>query len=390
LQRSLIVLKETPGVLIKSSIEPGENDGDLALKLELSDDDVDSEHVEINNYGSRVTGANQAVAAIRLSNPSGFGDQVDLSVISSVGAQFGQAAYSVPLGYDGWRAGIGITDLHYTSVSNYKQPNGGYGDAWTANPNLSYPLYRSDDSNMDVTLGYTVAYFSNYNINGNASSGAYNTNAFSAGISGNAADEFFGGGTSTAAFTLKNGTLSISQTSPTGYGQYTPTNFNKFNFTLSRNQQLSEDSNNAATLTVNGQLSSVNLNGSEQFYLGGPQAVRAYPVAQSGGAQGGVASLDLIHKFWNDYQISAFFDYGLVQQFRSNFAIQQGLTNANNTYSLKGTGIGAQWSSDGWVLKGMVAWAVGKNPLYNSNGQAVNVDSTTTNPLGWFSAAYNF
>jgi len=37
----------------------------------------------------------------------------------------------------------------------------------------------------------------------------------------------------------------------------------------------------------------------------------------------------------------------------------------------------------------MVAWQIGKNPLY-SNGQPVNTDGTTTNPLGWVTGSYQF
>ena len=147
---------------------------------------------------------------------------------------------------------------------------------------------------------------------------------------------------------------------------------------------------NSASLVVNGQFASANLVSSELFYLGGPQAVRAYPVAQSGGAQGGVVNLDINHRFWESYTISAFYDYGLSQQYRSNYAVQKGLTNANNTYSLSGTGLSLKWNSGGWALIGTVAWALGNNPLYSSTGKAVNVDSTTTNPLGWFSASYSF
>jgi len=38
----------------------------------------------------------------------------------------------------------------------------------------------------------------------------------------------------------------------------------------------------------------------------------------------------------------------------------------------------------------MVAWQVGKNPLYSSTGQQVATDGTTTNPRGWFTGSYQF
>jgi len=392
LQHALILLRETPGLVVRSSLEPGDNDGEVSVKMDLSDDRLATERLEINNYGSRLTGANQAVAGLQLSDPLGIGDQAGVSVISSVGSQFGQVTYLAPIGYDGFKAGVNATYLNYTNVSNYKYPNGGYGNAWTASPNVTYPLIRSEQTNVSVNAGYFLSYYTNYNIVGNTVSSAYNTNSATFGLSANHADSFAGGGSSSLYLIAESGNVSISPTSPSNYGVYIPNNYNKLNFTLSRSQQLTEDGLNAATLVVNGQFASANLVSSELFYLGGPQAVRAYPVAQSGGAQGGVASLDINHKLWDNYTISAFYDYGLVQQYRTSAAYTalKGLTNANNTYSLSGTGLSLKWNSGGWALVGTVAWALGKNPLYNSSGQAVNVDSTTTKPLGWFSAAYNF
>ena len=55
-----------------------------------------------------------------------------------------------------------------------------------------------------------------------------------------------------------------------------------------------------------------------------------------------------------------------------------------------GSGIGVTWRDYGWSISGMIAWQVGKNPLYNQYGQAVNVDSTTTNPRGWLTGSYQF
>ena len=392
LQNSLILLKETPGLVVRSSLEPGDNDGEVSVKMDLSDDRLATERLEINNYGSRLTGANQAVAGLQLSDPLGIGDQAGLSVISSVGSQFGQVTYLAPIGYDGFKAGVNATYLNYTNVSNYKYPNGGYGNAWTASPNVTYPLMRSEQTNVSVNAGYFLSYYTNYNIVGNTVSSAYTTNSATFGLSANHADSFAGGGSSSAYLVAESGNVAISPTSPSNFGVYIPHNYNKLNFTLSRNQQLTEDGLNSASLVVNGQFASANLVSSELFYLGGPQAIRAYPVAQSGGAQGGVASLDINHKLWDNYTISAFYDYGLVQQYRTNAAYTalKGLTNANNTYSLRGTGLSLKWNSGGWALIGTVAWALGNNPLYSSTGKAVNVDSTTTNPLGWFSASYSF
>jgi hemolysin activation/secretion protein len=137
-------------------------------------------------------------------------------------------------------------------------------------------------------------------------------------------------------------------------------------------------------------MASVNLNSAEQFYLGGPYGVRAYPVAQGAGSQGGLATAELRRKLPQNVTLTAFFDAGVVQQYKNLYEGWQGLTNANNTYSLMGAGLGAKWFYKGWNIAGSVAWKVGSNPLYTFNGQATNTDGTTTNPRGWISASYTF
>jgi len=172
--------------------------------------------------------------------------------------------------------------------------------------------------------------------------------------------------------------------------QYTPSTFAKFNFNVNRNQQLANDGDTTLYLSVQGQLASGNLNSAEQFYLGGPTAVRAYPVAQSPGAQGGIGTVELRHNWTETFHITAFFDGGLVQQYKdiNTYYALKGLTNANNTYSLMGAGLGATWEYEQWNFGGIIAWKVGSNPLYSNSGQAVNVESLNTQPRLWVTASY--
>jgi hypothetical protein len=118
--------------------------------------------------------------------------------------------------------------------------------------------------------------------------------------------------------------------------------------------------------------------------------VRAYPVAQGGGSQGGLGTVELRQKLPQNFIASVFYDAGIVQQFKNTTENWQGLTNANNTYWLQGAGLGLKWAYEGWNLAGMVAWQVGQNPLYSYTGKAVANDGTTTNPRGWITASYQF
>ena len=390
LERALIILNETPGVMASSQLEPGKNDGETAVRMQLTDAPLIAGRVEANNYGSRTTGANQGVVALNANNVTGIGDQAAINGIASEGSQYVQAAYSFPASPDGIRLGIAGTYLNYKNVSSYVSPNSGVGDAWTTGLSAAYPLIRSQATNLNATLNYDIKSYMNKNNSTQYVISSYNINNLSVGLSGNHYDGFGGGGISTGSVSVVQGYLDILGTSTPGYGVYTPPSFTKLAFSGSRNQQLTEDGLNSFYLAVSGQMASVNLNSAEQFYLGGPYAVRAYPVAQGGGSQGGLATAELRRQLPQNLTLSAFFDVGLIQQYKNLYPGWQGQTHANNTYSLMGAGLGLKWIWGGWNVSGSVAWQVGKNPLYNQYGQAVNTDGTTTNPRGWITASYTF
>ena len=391
IERALIILNETPGVMVSSQLEPGQKDGETALRLQLTQPQWYQGKVEANNYGSRSTGANQGVLALSAINPSGIGDSASVNAIYSEGSQYAQGVYSLPGSKDGLRLGIASTFLNYKNVSNYAtSAGGGYGDAWTGGLSAAHPLIRQQGTNVNVTANYDVKSYTNKNMLTLATISAYSINNGSLGISANHYDTFGGGGVSTGSANIVLGNLSISSTSAQGYGQYTPQSFAKFTFAGNRTQQLSEDGTTSAYVSISGQLASVNLNSAEQIYMGGPYAIRAYPVAQGGGSQGGIGTFELRQQFPERIMASIFFDAGIVQQFKNPYTGWQGSTNANNTYSLMGAGMGVKWDWEGWNLGAIVAWQVGKNPLYSQSGQAVNTDGTTTNPRGWLTASYQF
>ncbi len=87
-ERALIILNETPGVMVSSQLEPGDKDGETAIRVQLTEPQWYQARVEANNYGSRTTGANQGVIALGGVNPLGIGDQITINGIYSEGSQY--------------------------------------------------------------------------------------------------------------------------------------------------------------------------------------------------------------------------------------------------------------------------------------------------------------
>lgn len=396
--RAVIILNEVPGVAVTSALEAGANEGETNLRVNLTETGLFTARLEANNYGSRSTGSAQASVSAGLNNPLRFGDQLSANGIYSEGSQFTQASYNFPVAANGLRAGVSANYLGYKNSGDYAL-NGGYGSASVLSANAAYPWLRSEGANVNLTAQFDNKTYLNKNILTDAVISNYQINSLNLGVSGNVYDGLFAGGVTNASLNLVLGQLSVLGASPTNFGQFqdetgklsriTPSSYQKLTFSVNRVQTIVPE-RTRLLLNFSGQLASANLNSAEQFYLGGPYAVRAYPVAQGGGSQGVLGSIELQHALYPGLMGVAFFDAGLVQQFVNPYYNWQGQTNANNVYSLMGTGVGFRYGYQSVTLAALVAWKVGNNPLYSQAGIPVNTDNTNTNPRGWLTASYQF
>jgi hemolysin activation/secretion protein len=132
--------------------------------------------------------------------------------------------------------------------------------------------------------------------------------------------------------------------------------FNKVNLQLQRLQRITQYT--SVVLRVDGQFTSDPLVSLEQFSMGGPDSVRAYPVAEVLAEKGGIASMELImgapgfasrpafgNSTWGQVlQLSLFVDY-------ANGSLNEPLVAAQQSSShLSGAGIGVQFSLPGRVF----------------------------------------
>lgn len=398
LSRSLTILNEVPGVSAVSVLEAGENQGETNLRVTLADTNWLMGRAETNNYGSRTTGQWQAAASASFNNISGYGDQAFLSGIYAQGSQYTQGSYNFPLGARGLRTNLSGSYLKYTNIGDFAL-NGGEGTATVLSAELSYPWLREQTTNVNWTVRFDNKSYLNNNLATGIVVSQYTINNLTLGLSGNHFDGFLGGAVTSASLGLVLGRLSVSGRTPSNYGtfvdelgnanSYLPATFGKLTFNVRREQTLRP---NKLLLNVNlsGQLANANLNSAEQFYLGGPYGVRAYPVSQGGGSQGAMLNIELQQKLPYEMTSFVFFDAGTVQQYKNPYLDWQGQTNAGNLYSLAAAGLGMKYATKGLSVGATVAWRVGNNPLYSQAGLAVNTDNTNTNPMFWLNLSYQF
>lgn len=392
IERSIYILNETPGIAVTTQLEPGKNEGEVDLRLSLVDGKPVRGKLEANNYGSRSTGIGQRMVSFTFDNPGSFGDQLALSNIKSIGSDYSQASYSVPLDTDGLRAGLSASYLDYENAGRFsypKNPVAGFGYAKTIGANFSYPILRSPQANTNFTVGADRKFYANKSVADGTFTSDYRINNMTLGLSGNQFDDWNGGGVNAASVVLTKGHIVVGSGRP-DYGVNTPKTFTKYNLNISRNQQVVPDQT-VLSISLTGQIASVDLDSAEKFYLGGPNGIRAYPGSQGAGSQGAIINIELQQQLEDKLVATAFFDAGFVQQYinKATYIANKGATitntgtNANNTYSLKGIGVGLKRADKDIIWSTSISWKLGHNPLYTAENIPVNNDGRAKSAYIW-------
>lgn len=382
LERSLALLNEMPGNEVSGELSPGDQEESSNIQLNAKDTGLVAGKVEASNYGANNTGVRQISGNLSLNNPSGNGDQATLDAIGSEGSIFGQFKYDMPLGADGWRVSAGLSSLDYKGLSSFSSTLT-EGKAQTYGLYSTYALERTARSNKTLVVKFEKKNYNN--LTSGLQSSNYQINVLSTGLNGNHfADQAYANWGVTAAL----GQLAIrnaAQANNDNQGAATQGTFSKLTFNGSVTQALPFDRTNIIA-SIYGQFANKNLNSAEQFNLGGPYGVRAYPVSQSGGSQGAIASVEVTHTYENKLQLGAFFDAGLVQQYKNTYANWQGQTHAANTYSLYAAGPTAKYNYEKIQLQGALAFRIGNNPLFNQKGEQLNVSNQYKAVQAWVKA----
>jgi hemolysin activation/secretion protein len=164
---------------------------------------------------------------------------------------------------------------------------------------------------------------------------------------GNHRDALGAGGTSSFSLTWSAGDLDIrtpAALAADALGPQTNGNYGKLAFSVARLQNVTD----AISLygAINGQVASKNLDVSEKMGLGGPYAVRAYPVGEANADEGYVVNLEarlrlptFAASLPGQFHLIGFVDTGRVKIDKDPFAGSA----APNHRTLSGAGFGITW-----------------------------------------------
>ena len=153
IDRSLLLLGDTPGVgSSRATLQPGASVGTSELLVELGAAPAYSGNLNLDNYGNRYTGEYRLGSTLNLNSPSGIGDQLSFSGLTTdQSLSYGRLAYQWPIGGSGLRVGGAYFDTRYRLGRDFTDLEA-HGAAISRSAYAVYPVLRSQAANLTVTL----------------------------------------------------------------------------------------------------------------------------------------------------------------------------------------------------------------------------------------------
>lgn len=365
LERSMLILGDLPGIAVIPVMRPGTAVGTGDLDVLVRETDRISGRLSADNHGSRFSGAYRGRADVSVRRLVMVGDELSVSALySSEETWLGGLTYSAPLAANGLRGFVGYSHTDYSLGKGFE----GYtGTASVGSLGISYPWLRSQMSNIRLQATYQYkdldddVDFANYNK-------ATQSHSLPVALLFDHRDNWGGGGVSWGSLALTPGRLEVDQTA-SGTVDY---DFFKANLDLARMQAL------APNLTLYGRVSGQwsdreYLDGSESFYLGGPNGVRAFPVGEGSDSSGLLGQLELRYTLDNGLS-----PYLLVDGGRTS----SGGIDDGDDRSVSGAGFGVRYNIGGWSADLVSAWTL--------DGGEAQSDSRQKDPRFWLNIGYRF
>ena len=386
-ERAVLLINDLPGVTAKGTLSPGSSPGTASLTIKASEDPLLTGALWGDNHGNRYTGALRGSGLLQVNDPFRIGDQANLDLTGSEGLGTAGLSYSLPLGTSGLRGNVSYSFLWYELGEEYEALDAN-GDAQTLQARITYPILRSRRTNFSTSLKYEYKDLTDAVYDTDVSSQSIHSGTLS--IHGDHYDTFFGGGLTTWYVSTTFGHMD-EEIADIGITD-TEGDYSCFHASLSRLQRLSERL--IFELSWQAQFSLDNLDSSEQFSLGGPYGVRAYPVNEGLGDEGHLLNAELryalpVPENHGKLEAGFFYDAGHITLHKNPWTNSITTATGENRYWLQGAGIGIEYSyNDPFSLRACWAHTLGHNDGQGMNGE--DADGKNDNNRFWLQAVWRF
>ncbi len=399
-ERAMLLTNDFPGISAKADLYYGTDENTDDLVITVTDEEVFSGNIDIDNYGSYYTGRTQIGTTLYWNSPTKNGEEIVARFITTGKySNYGYLDVAVPVFDNGMRIGASIDYMEY-ELDTDKVAEAGDGTVWDGKVYLKYPIVRTTDLNVESELSYTHTALKDNDATSEIDNSTIDKGIFK--IHGDRSDDvllngitYFSAAVTAGDLTLDNETHREND----ALTSKTAGNFTKLNIELSRLQNLVGDL--STKISFEGQWASSNLDTSEKYFLGGPYSVSGYPVGQVAGDNAAVFYADLRYDLYEmpwggDLQMKGFYTYGWTEIFKDPSAWQALYPNGeqyaeDNEVSLQTLGLGlSQTWSDTAVIRVMVGKQVGDNVLRKYFDDGKDFDKSDNDYRGWVEAIYYF
>lgn len=383
LEKPLLLINDLPTASVTSEIRPSRTVGAADLRVNVDQGvGLFNGYLDFDNQGSRFTGEYRIGANLNVNNPLTIGDQLTLRAFTSdQDMYFGRFAYLVPVGFWGTRVGGSVSKFDYKLGEDFVDLKAN-GDGLVKSVYAFHPLYRTRNTNVIAQFAYEDKRLHD-RIDSLGTIEDRFIDSIKVGGVGDFRDAFLGGGLNAFSLTYTQGDLkiaptSVAQSDASATGLKTAGTFRKWNYDYKRLNRLTD--NASILLALSGQQASKNLASAEKMSLGGPNAVRAYPVGEANGDTGNLITGELRYLvpafkvLGGDVNVIAFYDWGQVY-----INEKPRDTDTQNKRSISGYGVGGSLGREGeFIFRASASWQADHEPA--------QADTAKRDPRVWIQA----
>ena len=347
LDKNVRNLNKIPGINALAELEEGKNFGETNVKVTAINTETIFGNTLVDNNGSRSSGYNKITNTINIDGLFNMGDRLAFTNVLSGDhhvkdnheeSNYYAVSSTMPVGYNGMLATLRVSKMEYKLSAPFDSTKpSGYSSEY--NLSLNRPLIVSPNFNLNTSFSLGNNKYVNDLGTGNNSDKDVLKSIFNLGF--DSRDERLGGGINYGSFALSLAKNDLTDNSSNYDTDQSTSDNNGRNFkgtlNLNRMQKLTDKTN--LLVKFNGQLAADNLDGADQFSLGGSNAVRAYPSSEAAGDAGFVASLELKRNLFKNLESTLFYDYGKIKLHKSLWNDWNSTNKLKNNYHLQGYGV---------------------------------------------------
>ena len=373
LERQLLLLESLNGVkVINSEIQAGKEISQADFVLDLEEEPKYNAYLVADNYGSVYTGTYRINAIASVNSLSKRADTLTLNTLSSnnQGLKHINLSYITPLGYDGFKINTSISRTNYEIGKEFESQNI-QGDSISFNLGVSYPIVKQRVHEISTSVNYSYQKINDSSIREDKEK---TLNSIKVSLDDILQTSYFNKpGLLNSSLYITMGNLSLdtvdsisNDTTLQSEGSY-----QKLNFSLSHTQVLNTLFSLQSSFKAQKALGHKNLDGTEDFSIGGAYGARSYNSSETSGDNGYFVSFNLFYSLPQykkiTHNISIFLDHGKVW-------FDEDKSTTLNTRRLSSLGLAYAANYENLSFKTSFAHGFGTDKIPTSNSDDTNLN----------------